>query len=53
MERCESDGKSSFDLFKIDVRHCCGKEVFEVSLHPCSRSLLPATAIADHGLLAA
>lgn len=27
--RCESEDKSSLDLFKIRIRHCCGKEVFK------------------------
>lgn len=30
MERCESDGKSSLDLFKIAIRHCCGKKFFRL-----------------------
>lgn len=30
MERCESDGKSSLNLFKIATRHCCGKKFFRL-----------------------
>lgn len=48
--RCESEDKSMLDLFKIGVRHCCGKEVLRLSLRFLSLSLaISSSGHNDHG----
>jgi len=47
--RCESEDKSSLDLFKTGMRHCCGKEVFQAFATPVRSLAISSSGHNDHG----